>query len=128
MDVLFGGAVGQVHGLGHGIVRMALESGLHAQVPDGIDVHGRDEDLAHGGGQGIQGLDGAFFHHLLHEFGRAQTGFLEGGLEIGVHFHQAFAVQDVAGEAKGEQGFHARGAAADDGQGARAMVVTVALR
>ena len=119
VDVLFGGAVGQVHGLGHGVVGMALEGGLHAQVPDGVDVHGRDEDLAHGGGQGIQGLDGAFFHHLFHEFGRAQAGFLEGGLEIGVHFHQALAVQDVAGEAEGEQGLHARGAAADDGQGAR---------
>ena len=44
-NVFLGGGIGQVDGLGHGVVGVFLEGGLHLEVPDRFDVHGRDEHV-----------------------------------------------------------------------------------
>ena len=118
-NILFRGLVGQVHGLGHGVVRVALEGGLHAQMPDWGHIHGRDKDAAQIFGQKIHVLHGTLGGHGFHDFRAAHAGLGQGGLKVGIHLQQTFAVQDIAGEAEGEQGFHTRGAARNDGEGAR---------
>ena len=119
MDILFRGGIGQIDRFGDRIVRMPLEGGLHAQMPHRRDVHGRDKGLAQGGREKVHVLNGALGRHAFHELRAGKAGIGQGGLKIRIDLHQAFAVEDIAGEAEREQRLHARRAARDDGERAR---------
>ena len=59
-------------------------------MPDGFDVHGRDEDLAQVVGQQADVGDGALAGHLVHEGVGIGAGLPEGGDEVGIGLDQFF--------------------------------------
>lgn len=102
---------------------------LHTEMPLGRDVHRGHEHPAQIFGKLVEALDGPELRHAFQKRLAVAVDFAQGFLEMRVHFHKAFAVHDVAGEAQGEQRFHAgRAAARIDSVPVGAMVVMVALR
>jgi len=58
---------GKVHRLGHGVVGVFLEGGLHAHMPDGGHVVGADKHLLYLIGNPVHMSQGAMFRNLTHE-------------------------------------------------------------
>ena len=116
--VLLGGVVGQVDGLGDGVVGVLLEGGLHADVPLRGHVVGGHEDLLDIFGNALDVAQASLGGHGPHEFVGVETACLGFGLEPGVDFGELVVVHDIAHEAQREQGFDAAGAVGDDAQGA----------
>ena len=85
----------------------------------GGHVVGGDEYLSDLLGDGGYFPDGAGLQNLFVKGGTGDSLLFHLFSEKGVDFHEPVVVQDVAGEAEGEEGLDAAGAAGDDADGAR---------
>ena len=111
--------VGEVDRLGHGVVHVLLEGGLHADVPFGRHVVGGDEHLLEVVGHVRHLVEGAARGHLLHEVLAVEAAAPHGLLEERVRLRHLRVVHDVPDEGQGEQRLHPAGAPGDDADGPR---------
>ena len=111
------GGVGEVDGLGNGVVGVFLGRALHPHVPLRGNVVGSAEDLFHPRRQ-IQPLQTAGLRHIQHQLLRVETLIAGHRLEVGVAFHQPGVVHHIADIGEGKQRLDAAGGAGDDADGA----------
>ena len=116
--VLVGGGVGEVDGLGDGVVGVALEGRLHPDVVLGGDVVGGDENLPDFFGDFGQVVHGAVLGDLLHQLIGVKALFLGDVLEHRVNFDQLVVVHHLADEGDRKERLDAGRSAGDDGNGA----------
>ncbi len=111
--------VGEVDGLGDGVVGVALEGRLQLDVPLGGDVVGGGEHAAPALGHVVDVARRALVGDALHERLGVEALAPRDLFEVGVDLEHLVVVEHLAAHvAQGEQRLDAAGAAGDDGDGA----------
>ena len=111
-------SIGEVDGLGDGVVGIALEGRLHLDVDLGCDIVGGDEDAADVLGYLGDVLDGAVLGDPLHQRLGIETALPGDSLEHRVDLDEDVLVQHLADVGDGEERLDPGGGAGDDGDGA----------
>ena len=119
LHIAVGGALGEVYGFGYGVVRMALESGLHTDVPFGAHIMSRHENLFDIFGDLVDMGKGTGFGDLAHEGFAVKTPFFQFGFEDRVDLGEFGLIHHITDIGVGENRFHTAGNAGDDGKSPR---------
>ncbi len=108
-DVVAGGVVAEVDGLGDGVVGVLLEGRLHADVVFRGDVVGGDEDPADVLGDLVDILDRAVLGDLLHQLRGVEAALPGDLLEERIDLDEDVVVEHLADVADGEERLDAAG-------------------
>ena len=97
------------YGFGNRIVRVLLESGLHAQMPFRGHIVGGHKHLADIFGNLFKIMDAPLPGDGIHQLRRVKPFFPGNAFKIGIDLHQFVVVHDIPDKAQGEQRLDAAG-------------------